>query len=543
MELHREEADHYPVAIDVSSIVGPPPHQGRLEDNSFLYETPHAGLHHAATRGRNMDADWEGRRTASYHTATSTRPTTQHTTGPPKQLITSPLRGLSSAAALEQIEILNIDKRQLKQTIVTLHQQLEHFHNITGPNLDAFHAEQVQLREDVMRLREELRASQQREHDVRSRVKELEIALMRTQQTSQVPDNDPESRLAKLQDAISKAYLQRSAIIREREAAIELKKSVEWRNEALELLPDKTGGARVADVGGSLSHWRARGKEAELDALLQQKETLIASLSAAAKEVEALLDDPQSRKNHYQLGQVNAKCPGCSNSQWSSPYCPKTGHLHAGFRQDSTPQKATASIAPIRRESVDDLLQKGLWRKVVDVETAAISYEEVASGRVVPDLGLELDRQHRTAISAAKAEEERRQVPSLPKDATIVSSRGPAPPGIDKEMRLLLSTVEERNQEISRLKELLQRLLDHGGLAALPGVQYPDAAPNPGAFPPLRELPNAATLPLEDQLALLRETNEQLNQRCAEMAVEAQAREQRIGLLEKEVTRLRFGGS
>jgi hypothetical protein len=573
--------------------VWPPPSRGMMEDNSFLYE-----------RGGRHDADISSSATSALsfssnhprsHLVETPRQSAsgvplyqfQHATAPtasqvPPRHRTSlssyqaPSAGTSSAhpsvfAALEQIEMLNLDKKQLKLTIQTLYKQLEHFHDVVGPDLDKFHTGQVKLREEVMRLREELRLTQQREHDAKGRCKDLELALMKLEQGgrggSDGETSSPEARLAHLQDAIAKAYMQRSALLRERESVIAMRDAIEWRQKALEglksndddgVVTDASGGVGtsplppgvISDAGGSLSHWRIRGKEAELEKNLQQKETLIASLTAAAKEIEAVLDDSRSRSHQGKLSQLNARCPGCGKGQWNSPFCPTTGHPHAGFvsKGSNSDSDQFGDVPPPRKLTSAEVLASGAWRKVVEVETSLISYEDVASGRIVEDLEVELDAQHRNAIKAAKDVADKRMPPTLPPDAVIVGTPGAAPitkaqPGIDKEMRILLTTLHERNEEIQRLKALLQRMLDNGGLAALPHTQHPDAAPYPGAMPPLKELPQSSSLSVEAKMSLLEETNEHLNQRCAELSVVAQGREHKIALLTQEISRLRFGGS
>ncbi|CUG91849.1 Hypothetical protein, putative [Bodo saltans] len=621
LELHREDAedDHARQLSFMSgatpshassAVVWPPPSKGMMEDNSFLYERGHQHHHHhestpaaasvypTSSMQSNYSSylvDTPKQQTAmpggllsnsSQHVQTRDRATTQQLRGgfptttssyhqhkQPQQshevvaaAAAAPRDTLhpSAFAALEQIEMLNLDKKQLKMTIQTLHKQLEHFHDIVGPDLDKFHTDQVKLREEVMRLREDLRLTQQREHDAKGRCKDLELALMKLEQggrsgaSSDADANAPEARLAHLQDAIAKAYVQRSALLRERESVIAMRDAIEWRQKALEgLQPDGEGSDGIADAsgmppgvisdaGGSLSHWRIRGKEAELDKNLQQKETLIASLTAAAKEIEAVLDDTRSRGHQGKLSQLNARCPGCGKGQWNSPFCSATGHPHAGFTQKGNTEGGFGDIPPPRRVTAAEMLANGEWRKVVEVETSHISFEEVSTGRIVGDLEVELEAQYRAAVKAAKNTAEAQKPPTLPADAVIVGGdvsgkTKPLPPGIDKEMRLLLSTLKERNEEIQRLKALLQRMLDNGGLAALPHTQHPDAAPYPGAMPPLRELPHSNSLSAEDSMSLLKETNEHLNQRCAELAVVAQGREQKIAFLTQEISRLRFG--
>lgn len=593
MELHREEVDSASSAGDHpaptshpladQSHVWPPPSKGMLEDNSFLYEME-------AHRQHNTSLD--PRHGSHNNSNTHAVPWPHHLVDTPKQQSNAALpRGANSHAAaypthqyagpraapisthsvgphpsvfaaLEQIEMLNLDKKQLKVTIQTLHKQLEHFHDVVGPDLDRFHTDQVKLREEALRLREELRLAQQREQDAKGRIKDLELALMKLEQgggrgggSDEVAT--PEVRLAQLQDAIAKAYLQRSALLREREAAIAMRDAIEWRHKALESLNDTDAAQGVgaqstsppppgvmSDVGGSLSHWRIRGKEAELDKNLQQKETLIASLTAAAKEIEAVLDDTRSRTHQKNMSQLNTKCPGCGKGQWISPFCPSTGHPHAGFADKTKSTEEFGDVPPPRKVSSAEALASGAWRKVVEVETAQITFEEMGSGRIVEDLEVELESQYQTASKAAKEMAARRKPPVLPADAIVISASIPKPqPGIDKEMRLLLATLKERNDEIQRLKALLQRMLDNGGLAALPQTQYPDAAPYPGAMPPLKELPQSTSLTVEESMSLLKEANEHLNQRCAELSVEAQGREQKIALLTQEISRLRFGGA
>lgn len=547
LSLHREEGDDDASTVNLSntSAIHPPPNEGRLEDNTYLYRfltDDHRPFtydamsmsKHPTARGKDLTLT-----SAADRSAISSVPT-------------HPLSSkTSNAVAMERIEELSAENTRLRQQLRQQQRELKGLREVLGSDLDTFHTSQVQLREEIVRLRELLRQSQQKESETATRVKELELALMKLEQSSCPPHATPYERLAHLQDAIARAYLARSNLLEEYEAAVKLRQAVEWRQDALKPPADDDDGtiATAADAAagnGSLSHWRARGKEAELQALIAQKEQLIASLSAAAKEAEDVLTTSETAKTFAET--TASKCPGCQKGQWSSPFCPATGHPHAGFTKrgrESSPSKALSVIdnatPPPVPQTVEHAIASGRWRKLVDVDQVTIVFEEVATGRHVADLSAHLDRQHKLAM-AAYEDSSKDRIGVLPADAVFIStSAAPPAPGIEREMRLLLETLKQRNQEVHRLKSLLKRMIDSGGLAALPAVQLPDAAPLPAATPPLVELPIGAES-AQEHIAKLEVTNQQLNQRCSDLFVECTQKEQLLDDMRKEVNRLRFEG-
>lgn len=532
-----------------------PPREARLEDNSVLYNSSLSPMKTSAI-SRNIRPVDSALNNSTRHTLRS-------------DVVAASVGNDASSQSfvlLERVESLSKEVKRLQSLVSSQAKELDGFHNIVGPNIDTFHTVQVQLREEIVALRDALRGSQNREDDLKTRNRELEKLVQWLQKTSPESEADaPEVRLAGLQDRLSKAYLQRSQIVEEMKSVAELSRTLEWRRDALDRLhtdasTDSTvdflqdGPERGATGAQQQEHtyWRVRGKEAELRKLLGQKEQLITSLTEASRQLEDLLSDQRKQGNNteHALAAHYKKCPGCGKGQWTSPYCPITGHPHGKAPSNSslTDGGVVPAIEQPQKLTVEEALRSGAWRKMVDVDNVTITFEEVATGVNVRNLEAALEKRYADECSrrAREIELQREALtpPSLPPDAKIretsANLRAAVDPGVGKEMRLLLSHLHMRNDEIRRLRLLLKRMVHHGGLAALPAAQFPDAAPHPASQPPLEPLPSDVETPEHKQKRLTDE-NKKLSLRCSELLCEVEAKEEQLAALRADLKRVHFG--
>lgn len=545
--------------------VGSPPSEGRLEDNSFLYGG------HAASVPQAPDLMLQTAFHARMHDIRQLAEQGVSDTRP--QILRGRETTLEERLA-RRCDRLESENKELSTSLLRTVREMEALEKIVGDDVDAFHLRNVQQKEEIMRLHELLRNAQDQEQAARSRVKELELVVMRLERSRAdggsalnrhrgggslgTSDISLRERLAQMQDAIAKAYVQRTQLMDELAAAREMGQALEWRHEAILSIreplahsnPNNIGDDESGDddgeqhptsrVKGSLSHWRLRGKEAQLHELIAKKEQLITSLTSASREVEELIRNESVLKtpDGTLVEQLVAMCPGCGKGQWSSPFCSATGHRHAGFG-------AVVEAPTVRRKTVEAVLASGEWKKLVDVDHVKIVYEHRDSHKRVEDLEAELEREFKDYQSMKDAEKKSKPASpsSSPSKGVKRNESSDIRPGVDREIRTLLETVKERNAEVARLKALLKRMVESGGLAALPPRQFPDAAPLPAATPPLQALPLSGEVTPEEHALRLVKDNEALNARCSELVLELAMKEEVIEQQRKDIERLRFDGA
>ncbi len=465
----------------------------------------------------------------------------------------------------------------LQQAVAAKDQTLQRYHTALGP-LDEFCTVQVQLREEIMSLRDTVRMWQERESQARSHIRGLERVIdgIRRQSAGGGDHESAEDRLADLQNRLSHAYLHRSTILEDIRKAGELFRAYEVQSAVMGVGLHQGLHSREevgANHAGEHLQWKCRGKLADLELQLKQKESLIQALTAAAADLEKVIATSAFKDR---IGEANRRCPGCQKPQWTSPYCPLTGHQHTGC--DGVPS-STVSVSPSAinygtlETMEEEAIKSGEWRKLVQVGSFAVSYQHVQTGKIVTDLRKELlemretqNRQQKTGAAETK-NEERQQMQEAVANAVRSSAESSlhrlhqqGSDSMAKEIALLVRTLEERNEQIRRLKSLLRSVAESGMAGAAPPLAETTAVPasTPAApVSPQDEGPSAreataatatAMIGLGSEDLSMTETirerlvheNALLNRRCTEVILELSSAKERVAALEAEVQALRF---
>lgn len=412
------------------------------------------------------------------------------------------------AGLMKRIEDLCATIRTLREEVRERDDAVQQFQRLLGP-VDEFSTRQVQLREEIVLLRDNVRHWQEREAAAREECGRLRRTIDGLKRTSDF--DSAESRLVDLQERLARAHLQAH------EAEQELRE-LQDLSQQQQVHSDVTQRSALAEQQA----WRARGREAELTLVVQQKQALVESLSQAVKQLEAVATTPSGQE----IGASNRKCPGCGKPQWLSPYCPQTGHGHLGFGIDL----------------VAAALDSGEWRKLVQVGTFEVSYQHVATGRVVQDLRAELVNSlstSRVAVvassSPASAQQGGEEKPAAVPPLSLTPN---VKPNYTKEVERLLHELKRKQEENNKLRGLLKSIVKRGMIAmpianpVIPNAtdQAQNSQPQAGSSSScaLEVASEAKNVKTDDELVVLR-------RRVIELIIQVAQRDEQIRSLQAVV--------
>ena len=319
------------------------------------------------------------------------------------------------AVLLRRIEELSSDVRRLQEELRNRREDLEKYHSVFGP-LHEFSASQVRLREQLVSLHDAVRHWQQKEADARAESRRLAQVIDKLKQSNSFDDSA--SRLADLEERLSHAYLQRKSVLEE-------------LNDVQQLVDSQVAHAKeFTEDSESMveSHlWKHRGKLAELHLQAKSKTQMIESLEKA-------VDDYRRNMKGKDVSQLNMRCVGCHAPQWSSPFCPATGHRHLGYCFE---------------HAVEEALKRGEWKRLVHAATCEVSYENTKTGEIVSDLATHLQLKASREGGTMMAMNER--------------------PSGTPEIKKLLEQLHLKNDENAKLRALLKAVAKSGMVGASVG--------------------------------------------------------------------------
>jgi hypothetical protein len=411
---------------------------------------------------------------------------------------------------LDRIEQLSIALQQLSRDLEVRTTELDEYHRVFG-TLGDFATRQVAMREELVSLRDSVRHWQEREQEGSEEIRRLHRLLDSVRRSGH---ESAEDRLGDLERRIASAHALKGNVEQQLKDldALETARKAHISLSSSRQLNQISGVAADPD----LADWQIRGKRADLNRLLEQYTANIQSLDAAADSMRSV----SSSDRWTSIGAANRRCPGCGAAQWSTPFCPSTGHRHLGF-EGATPARGarggTSSPSPAANygdaasstaeaeavlddpeptyvpPSKDELmarvegaLRSHEWSKLVQVGTFQVTYRHEASGRTVSDLaGHFVDRsreehetRHRDWVARRGAREQRRReremraaedaersrLAKLAEEAR--AARGDAADHVHKgfggQVKQLVEKLNEMTEENKKLRALLSRTAKSG---------------------------------------------------------------------------------